>query len=364
MTGPAFPRRFDPGDRDGYLRALACWIASDEIGWLIENIPAYPDKETDPVLLTRPAGLERDDPLTAIWRLDEMCDWRKHGTGWDTRTTVWSPTLGRERPFVTESLASGSLADRVIAKATSLGMRTDAPPTAGEHDAFVALGGARMAPLMRTRLLAEHANPPPRDIVLLGAPRSALEDFETPGVAEYAPGAQTEFDLMVAAGRSELRIAGKPTVEVGEAESVFDGWCWWRWNRPQAIHAVSAPTSTPGRRADTGGSLAFVAGGVDAVLPHNPAVAAAVDGIAVRGLELVDAKVVVSTSAIYLFQGIEAVRVLGVERECEVELATFPIDWNPARGVPSLRTATNYMQETRSIFQAALRLADAVAATR
>lgn len=81
------------------------------------------------------------------------------------------------------------------------------------------------------------------------------------------------------------------------------------------------------------------------------------------GLRLgADDSVVLCTSAIYApFQHLDAVRVLGVGLGCRMQTVAFSIEWNRATA-PHLQSATQYLQEIRSTFQAALRFVDHVEA--
>ena len=85
-----FPSRYN-GEVQSFLAELVGWIRSDPIRWLFANVPGgwpKPDAEL----------YDSDDPVAAIRALDSLCDWRTHGTNWDTRND-------RERQEIEEAFA-------------------------------------------------------------------------------------------------------------------------------------------------------------------------------------------------------------------------------------------------------------------
>jgi hypothetical protein len=113
-------------------------------------------------------------------------------------------------------------------------------------------------------------------------------------------------------------------------------------------------------RADTAASLDFLAGGVERVRRSAATVPKSGGGTAAHGLRLrAGARVLLCTSAIYqTFQQLVAVRVLGAGLNCHVETMAFPIHWNQQATSVNLQTASLYLQEIRSTFQAALNLVE------
>lgn len=98
--------------------------------------------------------------------------------------------------------------------ATSMNMLKHETPLAGQFDAVIVLGAARQAPKDRT-LYAVNAVAESRatvgQIIAVGSARK-LKEAEQEAVANYAPTAQTEADLMVAA--ANLALAQAPEVPV------------------------------------------------------------------------------------------------------------------------------------------------------
>jgi hypothetical protein len=358
-----FPLIYDPGDGgvSKLLDGVARWIASDPIAELLALFPSE---------LRRPPGFDSHDPfevIDALWHVDVTDtphDWEEFGTTWDSRDDTWRQLM-RERVELTGK------SDFVIERAAALGLRESSAPTPGQHDAFISLGGARLAPLCRTRQLVEHwgGDADSHHLVLLGVARPLNAKIREPEVvAEYAPdGPQTEFDLMVAAGRFELQrqlslsLAPEPDEKYEWAhEKPYEAARWWTWSLEdgRSVHGVQAPTARPGYPANTAESVDFVARGVEAVPMWNHVAHEGAEGRARTGLGLELGSVVLSTSAIYVtFQHLDAVGILGIDRNCRVQTVAHPIAWSEPRiPNPAFQTATTYLQEVRSTFQAALRL--------
>jgi hypothetical protein len=132
------------------------------------------------VRLVRPGVLDDAGPLTAIRGLRRIADWPTHGTAWDTRDEG-------ERQVIERTLARGREADVVIELAERLGLRSSSEPAPIRHTAFVALGGARLAPRYRTRHLTKTMpKSRPTHFVLLGAARALRPDErDADNVREY-----------------------------------------------------------------------------------------------------------------------------------------------------------------------------------
>ncbi len=313
---------------DVFLDAVADWLRSDAIGWLLDRVAV-------PVVLGRPEAL-RDPSATfedLVVALGELDDWRAHGTAWDTRDRGERPIV---EPLVGNGNGVGHIGDDEIReRATELGMRSSREATPGAHRVVVAMGGARMAPLRRTQWLADQlatGRIEAEHLVALGCNRP-LHD-EDDAVAYAGAAAATEIDLLEGALRAAL---GAPIEWTGHESSA--------WRRapgvplgPSSIdvHLVEAPTRHMDRnRADTADSLKFLD----------------------RGLHLGPGdSVVLSTSPLYgAYTQLVGVRVLGL-RGCSVETVAHPLTGSASvTGVGPL-----YLQEVRSAVQAALDLADAL----
>lgn len=378
----SFPLLYDPERRDEFLDEVTAWLGSQAVGWLLDNVPTFPDAErrSNPRALGRPAALRGSDLgfFDAVDALAELEEWRVFGTAWDTRHK-------EERQAVDLAFEHGTVHEEdVRSRARELGMRSSRRPSGGDHRAIVALGGARMAPLNRTQWLVEHLAPESitaDNLVALGSNRPLDEDRELQ-LAELhqyaADDPRTEIDLMEAALRFELELPPEwDYTEVSEGVPADDK-THWMWKRCRDVrvgaagaeldvHLVQAPTTDPYRkRVDTAESLEFLAGGVSALAGRPLELVSGRPDLA-YGLRLGRDRpdrdsVVLSTSAIYgPYTQLVGVRVLGLVRECRVQTVTHPLEFGRLP-VPAFQTGLQYVQEVRSTFQAALDLADALRA--
>jgi len=360
---PEFPLTYRPDEHTAFLDAVADWLRSDAIGWLLDRVAL-------PVVLGRPEAL-RDRDATfedIVAALGELDDWRTHGTAWDTR--------GRSERHVAELSAgngngNGHILDSEIReRAIELGMRSCREASAGAHRAVVAMGGARMAPLRRTQWVADQLATGRIDadhLVALGCNRP-LHDTHELGVTYAGATARTEVDLLEGALHAAL---GAPVewahheraLGVGAGDRTH-----WSWRRaPEMtlgpcsvdVHLVEAPTTRADRtRVDTAESLEFLAGGRELLAGRELELPEAErPGIADRGLGLGPGdSVVLSTAPIYsAYTQLVGVRVLGL-RGCSVETVAHPL----TRAVPASPVGPQYVQEVRSAVQAALHLTDAL----
>jgi len=378
-----FPLEYDPERHDDFLAAVGAWLSSDAVGWLLDNVPTFPDAErrADPVVLGRPEALRGRDVgfFEAVDALAALEQWRVPGTAWDTRHR-------EERQAVDFAFEHGHVRDEdVRARANELGMRSSRRPTGNGHRAAVALGGARVAPLNRTQWLVAHLADPASGVtadhlVALGSnrPLDPERELALDEVHEYGgDDPRTESDLMEGALRFELGLpaAWDSFEEAGDVGT--DDKTHWMWKRCRNVrigpkneavdvHLVQAPTTDPDRRrVDTAESLEFLAGGVPALEGRPLQLAPShTSGFARHGLRLGRHRpdrdsVVLSTSAIYgPYTQLVGMRVLGLSPwECRVQTVTHPLEYGRLR-VPAFQTGPQYVQEVRSAFQAALDLAD------
>ena len=181
------------------------------------------------------------------------------------------------------------------------------------------LGGRRLAPLNRARAAARAMRRQPRrpvGVAMLCGRRSLDEaERESTEVRGYAPSARTELDLMAA------------------ASEVFDA-------VPDAeVRLVEVPDPAPGHRASTYETLR----------------AFAVDPEAGEG-----SLAIVTSPTCRPFQYLEAVRAIGLPAGRSLELIAHPPAW--ASGSPAAIAQPHvYLQEIRSVIQAAGRLAEDLA---
>jgi hypothetical protein len=317
-----FDRPFSPDEVDLLADAVAAWLCSDQLRWLVSRVPGRRDPAGPVEPLEWPREL--DDPQTAVGggrlglakvvdALGEICDWSRLGTVWDYRVNGERPLDGHGT-----SPARNAPATAVAERAAALGMCSHGRLRTRPRT-LVVLGGRRMAPLNRARAVAQAIQAEsltPARVVLLSAHRVLdRAERESPEVRAYAAGARTETDLMLAAAD---RVLG---VDAGE------------------IDLVEAPAPDGARRASTYETLRLLA--------DDPAI----DRAAPVGL--------VTSPTCRPFQYLDAVRALGLRGGLSFELVAHPRAWAAA---PGSRAAAPhvYLQEIRSAVQAAGRLVEAL----
>ena len=318
-----FDRPFAPEEADRLAAGVADWLRSPELRWLIENVPGRREAGAAAEPLRWPEGLAADSCqpdlsglIQVLDRLEEICEWELPGTVWDYREAGERPldeAPGREPPVS---------AAQVAERAATLGLRSEGG-LRGAPRIFVVLGGRRLAPLNRARAAA-HAmrrlRQEDRRVVMLSGRRPLDQaERESPEVRGYAPAAATELDLMAAA--ADRVFASDPGVEVQLLE-------------------VADPA--PGQRASTSETLMALA-----TVPE-----AAEGPLAI-----------VTSPTCRPFQYLEAARALGLAAGRRFELIAHPPSW---ASVPVATVAAPhvYLQEIRSVIQAAGRLADDLVATQ
>jgi hypothetical protein len=298
-----FDRPFGPGEVELLADGAAAWLCSEPMRWLLENLAPGS-------LEGSPAGLDR-----VLDRFGEICEWGRPGTVWDYRES------GERRLDEDSASAPPGLRDEVAARATALGLRSQGALRA-EPTTFVVLGGRRLAPLNRARAaaLAMDRQPgvPARVVMLSG--RRALDpaERESAEVRGYAPSARTEVELMTAA--AERAFAALAAVEV---------------------RIVEVPDPPSGGRASTYETLRALGGSREA--GEGPLA-------------------IVTSPTCRPFQYLEAARAIGLPTGRTFELIAHPPAW--AAASPAEADAPHaphvYLQEIRSVIQAAGRLAGAL----
>ncbi|KUH73185.1 hypothetical protein AU184_04730 [Mycolicibacterium novocastrense] len=96
----------------------------------------------------------------------------------------------------------GDQLERIESLADQLGLIAELQPSGTEFDHVVVIGGGRYTNLLRTRYAGEMVASRRVGNVVLAAASRRLLDSEADAVAACAPGARTEFELMVAAARN------------------------------------------------------------------------------------------------------------------------------------------------------------------
>jgi hypothetical protein len=299
-----FDRPFRPGEVDALADGVAAWLCSEPMRWLLENlVPGSLEGE--------PADLE-----SVLDRFGEICDWARPGTVWDYRES------GERRLDEDPGSTSPRLRGEVAARAAALGLRSRGT-TRVEPSTFVVLGGRRLAPLNRARAAASamRRQPGPSQRVVMLCGRRALDaaERESEEVRGYAPAAETELELMAAA--AERAFAAAPVADV---------------------RIVEVPDPPSGGRASTYDTLRALAEDPDA--GEGPLA-------------------IVTSPTCRPFQYLEAVRAVGLPTGRTCELIAHPPAWATGSAAQVAQPHV-YLQEVRSVIQAAGRLAGALSGTR
>jgi hypothetical protein len=316
-----FDRPFSPAEVDRLTAELAVWLSSPSLRWLLERVPGCRQPGGSAETLRWPAGLETAaaagagaDLARVLDQLGEICDWAAPGTVWDYRE-------GGERRFAESAhLPAHASREEVAGRATDLGLRSEGA-LCTEPQTYVVLGGRRLAPLNRARAAARAMSLQPSrpvGVAMLCGRRSLDEaERECAEVRGYAPSARTELDLMAAASEAFGAVPG--------AE----------------VRLIEVPDPAPGHRASTYETLrAFAA-----------------DPEAGEG-----SLAIVTSPTCRPFQYLEAVRAIGLPAGRSLELIAHPPAW-AASSPTAIAQPHVYLQEIRSVIQAACRLAEDLAAT-
>jgi hypothetical protein len=299
-----FDRPFRPSEAATLADGIAAWLRSEPMRWLLDHLAPKP-------LERGAADLEQ-----VLDRFGKICDWGRPGTVWDFRES------GERRLDEDPDSVPPQMRDEVAARATALGLRSPGAARA-EPSTFVVLGGRRLAPLNRARAAASairrRPEVPVRVVMLCG--RRVLDPAErgSEEVRGYAPEAETELELMTAA--AERAFAAVPA---------------------SAVRIVEVPDPPSGGRASTYDTLRAFA--EDAEAGEGPLA-------------------IVTSPTCRPFQYLEAVRAVGLPSGRTCELIAHPPAWATG-GQTQVAQPHVYLQEIRSVIQAAGRLAGALSATR
>lgn len=232
----------------------------------------------------------------------------------------------------------------IFEAATKLGMVESSTPANKNPDSLVILGGANKAPLDRLRYGLENVENFGL-LAYLGASRP-VSDAEREKAKDYAPHAQTEFDL--GCGAFETLLDGR-LVSEDRVERNGDMWAWREYefeykgetktgfvlNTPQQIHDTTAGTE---RRATTYDNFRFFADRAELNNDPDHSVLAVTTGFYVPG------------------QHLPAVQTLTLPFGTRVETIGHDAAYSGA-----VRKPSQLLQETKAAIDAAVRLQEKLA---
>jgi hypothetical protein len=324
------------------LHGIAGWITRDPLRELLGMFDHH-----------APDDWDAWPPTEVLDHLASVEPWQHSGSLWDYRGLA--ARAGRHADDGGSGAGAARLHDhptglglegerRVLALADELGLRAAGDASQGEYDLVVALGGLRLSPKLR----AEWAVRQLRDrgvrtdtIALLGTSRP-IQPEERAATDTYAPGARTEFDLLVSGAIEAGLISRVQTPAITRPRprpkpQLADCWIHGYPGRLGAhdLYVVSAPAPAPHlRRPSTAETLEFMIGRPE-----------------FRGAQ----RILLVTSAICApYQQVEAMRAIALPHNAVVEVIGLPVE--RTEHLRGAHTARNYLQEIRSVIQAALRL--------
>lgn len=221
----------------------------------------------------------------------------------------------------------------IFAAADKLTMVHDITPTNKRPDSLVILGGANRAPLDRLRFGLEQTQEAGQ-IVYLGSSR-AVSEAEASKAADYAPNAQTEFDLGCGAVETVLaaRVVDEVTIERNGDTWRMRYYEYEKDGKAMQAFALSTPQTIGAKRATTYDNYKFFADAAE--LATNP-----------------DHTIVAVTTGFYTnAQHLAAVQELTALYGTQVETIGHSAEYS---GV--VRKPRQLLQETKAAIDAAVRL--------
>lgn len=276
---------------------------------------------------------EYDTHFKFIKKLDERLDYLQ-----ELAARHWDYRKGRERYEIVETYEldkpGNEQGDRIYEGAAMAEMGTSSKPTLKHYSVMAVLGGANLGPYNRLKYGLEQGVTYDM-LAYLGSER-ALPPAEKEVVKNYAPGAQTEFDLGKGAITSLMgdQLAGGGEYEVVTSE--------WRISRLQhaagtPIVLLSSPPFLGGRRANTADTYDFLRRLEQEAF--NPT-----------------KNILFTTAAIYRYaQYFDAMREVHLSTGVDIEVVAYEQAYAGLEFKP-----TQFLQELKSAADAAVRLRDAV----
>lgn len=250
----------------------------------------------------------------------------------------WDFRRGAERLDAANLSLSAEHEHAIKEAAGELGLTGIAEPKLKSYDYILVLGGVAQSCKLRTEYAAEIVRQMKvlaGAVVLLGASRRIPEN-ERAVADSFAPGSETEFDMLNAAAEAAFSLSRGYDESVTQGDNENLSAIVRRYNVPEqpAVVSLCAPSSDPGRRANTEDTYAHFADAFEVAAGQSAAI--------------------ISSQIYFPFHTLGAMRMLALPYEMYIEVVGFPID--RASGVAALRGVNNLLQEVRSAIQAAVRL--------
>ena len=364
------PTAVDVTGRDA-LAVLSAWEAVGDFCWNVRaGVPPALVRALNGV---GARGLELPEALDpAVWE-DPRCHvaslylgslsgrWRYDRAGQSVRSAVaaYPGVTGqayRERSDIEELplFHDDPWHSRVAGAVADLGLVERRRVRSGRYDHVVVLGGGPTASLARTEgareLLCGEVDA--GAIWLLGSPRP-LTDRELALVADWAPWARDEFDLLSACAERVLGVGGFEQDTLCGCTNLAGDCASWRRDRGRAV----APPVFQHRRRRTylsGRTPLHVLSASTGQPPERPNTADSYEVFAqVAGLDRTQSALLVTNQLFVPFQFFDAVRMLHVEHRVGVSAAGVDGGARPGH-------LAYQLQELQSALRSARRLMEAV----
>lgn len=303
-----------------YKNMLIAWFTSEELQKLVHSFGGI-------------IPIEQSTDIVLQWLLSFSEVWDYRGkqskaidskTGEKARWMISQENLTEEQKLCIEQVAD------------ALGLRKVQIPQLEQYDYIIALGGARMSCLYRTKYayhLARQYLKNTGELFLLSSMRK-IADSEREATDTYAPHAVTEYDLMNRAIEEDIGLIYEESECCHEDSNPNKSWCIKNMvDEILGIHieSLAAPSSDENRRANSADTYQFF---MECIKKRE------------------NLSVLLVTSQIYVpYQHIEAVRMLGLKYRMNIDTVGFPTEWN-SNNIQGMLQYENYLQEIRSALQA------------
>jgi hypothetical protein len=295
------------------------WLETPSLRELVEVFGGSPPNETDLVALSK-------------WYLDfsDCWDFRsRQGQAFDKKVGEGA------RWLLSNDELSKEQEELALSTALKLGLRDNSEPSRDRFDYVWVLGGAKLSCLLRCRLAAQtiqQAGDSPKSAVLLASTRP-IGDAEREATDSYAPNAETEFDLFVAAAQREFGVGSAFEEEsYDDSENANNSWKVRKYSvQGFDVYIIAAPSSDPlKRRANSADTYEFFFQRFSA--PES-------------------SSILLTTSQIYVpYQHTEAVRTIALPHKVFLDTIGFLPEWGGI--LQGMNEPSNYLQEIRSTIQA------------
>lgn len=314
---------------------LACPdVSEDRIDYIKEAINNWLSKQSLRNLANAFGGVA---PTSVS--LNELADWYlDFCERWDFRgkqKQAYDKKVGEGARWL---LDSGELSDYqkkcVFAAISDLGLVDNYTARDNVYDYVWVLGGAKLSCLLRSRLahnIIQNKLVECKTVVFLASMRP-IGDAEREATNTYAPNAETEFDLFVAAAQSEFGVSTEYSEKRFDDE--YNENSSWIIRTYEALECkiiiIAAPSSDPQkRRANSADTYNFFVNKYHVAEGQS---------------------ILLCTSQIYVpYQHLEAVRTIAVPYKVELDTIGFPVEWGG--DLQGMNEPSNYLQEIRSTIQ-------------